>query len=470
MNPFNLITSLAQNFKDKAVGWFAPGTPINTSAPPETEVRQIEYSPGYNYNITPRAQEPISFQMLRNLADNCDLLRVIIETRKDQLEILNFDIVPIDKADKSQEANREKVKKFLRKPDNRNRWKRWLRALLEDVFVIDAPTIEPRRTRGKEVYSLELVDGATISVKSGIDGRTPIAPEIAYQQILYGMPAVNLTTDDLIYFPRNKRTHKFYGCSPVEQIIMTVNIAIRRQGYLLGFFTDGNIPDTAFSCPPDWKAPQIAEFQAYWDSMFEGNQNMKRKGRFIPDGVKPFQLKNPELKGEIDEWLARIICFHFSTPPTPFCKETNRATAETVAEASKAEGLAPLKSYVKELMDTIIQDYMKYEDLEFVWVDEESANPLEKAQIDEIYIRNKVIAPSEVRTDLGKEPMTDEQKEEVKPQADPMLLYGGFDEDGEPVKSKAKSKEEQEKGEGLEKVEKVAKKKSISRSREPRHY
>jgi len=30
--------------------------------------------------------------------------------------------------------------------------------------------------------------------------------------------------------PRNPRPHKAYGFSPVEQIVMTVNIALRRQG------------------------------------------------------------------------------------------------------------------------------------------------------------------------------------------------------------------------------------------------
>ena len=399
MNPFTYITSLAQTARNTAMGWFAPGKPIAPSAPEGTEPRRLEYPPGYNFNITPRALEPVSFPMLRNLADNWDLLRLIIETRKDQLEILQWDITPIDKKDTTQEANRDKVKQFLRKPDQRNRWKRWLRAILEDMFVIDAPAIEIRRTRGGDLFALELVDGATITVKSALDGRTPLPPEAAYQQVLYGMPAVDLTTDDLLYFPRNRRTNKFYGYGNVEQIIMTVNIGIRRQLYILGYFTEGNIPDTAFGCPPDWKAPQIAEFQAYWDSLFEGNQNLKRKGRFIPDGVKPYQLKSPELKQEIDEWLARIVCFNFSTPPTPFVKETNRATAETVAQASKDEGLAPLKSYVKELMDTVIQDYMGLDRLEFVWVDEEASEPLERAQIDEIYIRNKVITPDEVRQD-----------------------------------------------------------------------
>jgi phage portal protein BeeE len=58
---------------------------------------------------------------------------------------------------------------------------------------------------------------------------SPPAP--AYQQILKGVPAVDYGADELIYAPRNPRVHKAYGFSPVEQVQMSVNIALRRQIY-----------------------------------------------------------------------------------------------------------------------------------------------------------------------------------------------------------------------------------------------
>ncbi len=43
------------------------------------------------------------------------------------------------------------------------------------------------------------------------------------------MPAVNYSARDIIYRPRNVRAHKVYGYSPVQQVLMTVNIAgVRR--------------------------------------------------------------------------------------------------------------------------------------------------------------------------------------------------------------------------------------------------
>ena len=96
---------------------------------------------------------------------------------------------------------------------------------------------QPSSCSGQFV-TLQQLDGAT--VKRVIDdwGRTPlpfadadgmIVYPPAYQQVLKGMPAVNYSARDIIYRPRNVRAHKVYGYSPVQQVLMTVNIAgVRR--------------------------------------------------------------------------------------------------------------------------------------------------------------------------------------------------------------------------------------------------
>ena len=98
--------------------------------------------------------------------------------------------------------------------------------LVEDVLVIDAATIYPRYTRGGSLYSLDIIDGATIKPLIGEDGRSPEPPDPAYQQILKGVPAADFSAEELLYLPRNPRAHRLYGMSPVEQIALTVNIAI----------------------------------------------------------------------------------------------------------------------------------------------------------------------------------------------------------------------------------------------------
>jgi hypothetical protein len=63
----------------------------------------------------------------------------------------------------------------------------------------------------------------------GEDGRAPEPPDPAYQQILKGVPAADFSADELLYLPRNLSSHRLCGMSPVEQIALTVNIALRRD-------------------------------------------------------------------------------------------------------------------------------------------------------------------------------------------------------------------------------------------------
>ena len=66
--------------------WFGPLNPLSPIAPPDVAGRRFDYPPGYNIVIRPRAYEPIGFHELRGFADAYDLLRLVIETRKDQME------------------------------------------------------------------------------------------------------------------------------------------------------------------------------------------------------------------------------------------------------------------------------------------------------------------------------------------------------------------------------------------------
>jgi hypothetical protein len=47
--------------------------------------------------------------------------------------------------------------------------------------------------------------------------------------VLKGLPAVDYAVRDIVYRPRNVRAHRVYGYSPVQQVLMTVNIARVRR-------------------------------------------------------------------------------------------------------------------------------------------------------------------------------------------------------------------------------------------------
>ena len=114
---------------------------------------------------------------------------------------------------------------------------------------------------------------------------------------------------DIVYRPRNVRAHRVYGYSPVQQVLMTVNIALRRQLWQLDYFTEGSIPDALIGVPQGWTPDQIKQFQDYWDTEFAGDLAKRRRAKFVPGetAAKVVQTKEPQHKDDFDEWLARII-------------------------------------------------------------------------------------------------------------------------------------------------------------------
>ena len=94
-------------------GIFSPGYPL---APPEPErVRLWDFPVGVNTIYTPRAYEPISFDELRALADAHDITRLAIETRKDQIEKLDWTIKPrtTQGSDRGRGDTRGEARRFL---------------------------------------------------------------------------------------------------------------------------------------------------------------------------------------------------------------------------------------------------------------------------------------------------------------------------------------------------------------------
>ncbi len=392
--------------------WFGPLQPLPPQAPPEVAGRQFDYPVGYNLTVTPRVEEPVSFAQLRALADGHDLLRTVIETRKDQIERLRWSIRRTDLADgkprdRDDDPRIAGIEAFFRSPDRVHFWSTWLRQLLEDLFVVDAPALHVRRTRGGKLHALEIVDGTTIKRLIDADGRTPAPPDPAYQQVLHGLPAADFTTRELIYRPRNPRPHKLYGYSPVEQIVMTVNIALRRQLHQLAYYTEGNVPEALIGTPESWTPQQIKEFQQYWDALLEGNLAQRRHAKFVPGGVARtfIPTREAELKGAFDEWLARIVCFAFSISPQGFLAQMNRATAETAQEAALAEGLAPVQNWVKQLVDYVLITEFDAPDLEFCWRDERAIDAQKAASVAQIYVTNGIKTVNEARRDIGLDPV-----------------------------------------------------------------
>jgi len=116
-------------------GVFSPGYPLVPTEP--ERVRLWDFPVGVNTLYTPRSHEPVSFDELRALADSHDITRLAIETRKDQLEKLDWAIRPRTMQFPAADARARSVRlaDFWRRPDGERPFASWLRELLEDLLL-----------------------------------------------------------------------------------------------------------------------------------------------------------------------------------------------------------------------------------------------------------------------------------------------------------------------------------------------
>jgi hypothetical protein len=375
------------------------------------EPQRWQFPYAYNQTWTPRRYALTPFQTLRMIADVADICRICIETRKEQIGSLDFDIVSRDGKGSSAAKKRiQLAKAAFARPDKKRTFKTWLGMAIEEVLVVDALSIYRRKTRGKTHFSWEIKDGTTILPLLDDGGDTPAAPDVAYRQIIYGRPVIggDTTVDELYYRPRCVRTHTPYGCSPTEAILLTINAALNREMFNLRYYTDGNVPHALMDAPKDWNKEQIQQFQNYIDEFFSGDLAQRRRMKVVANGMAQSVklLAEPDFTGAYDEWLVKVICASYAVPPAEigFTADINKATSKGQENISYRRGVRPLTGFFEDLFDEMLEFDLEMPELKATFSGGESEDELKQAQTDKIYVDLGKNTIDELRQRDGEEP------------------------------------------------------------------
>jgi hypothetical protein len=417
LRPPGLIKRLTQRIAQRGLtgDFFSPEKP-QVPLQPQTVGRRFDYPTGYNLWIQPRRDSGFLNSDLKAFARYYDLVRIIMQTRMDQVAAIDWAIVPADpKAQKSagkvnqkDQARIDECTSFWRKPDGRLYFRGWLRAMMNDSFVMDGMVLWPV-FQGKKLVGLERIDAATIKMIIDNSGRLAEPPFPAYQQIIHGVVANEYRKDELLYYMENPQNDTVYGFSRIEQAMMTIQIGMRHEVSVLQFFTEGNIPDALASVPDSWTAEQIRDFQEWWDAMLSGDTAERRHLKFIPDAIKVLQTKPAAqlLEPAQFEWVARVLCYAFSVSAQPFIKMSSRGAqgAESSAELAQEEGLEPYLGFLEEVLTDIVQNVQGYADLKFKFQVKEDVDPGTQATVDDTEVKNGIASIDEVRDRQGKPPL-----------------------------------------------------------------
>jgi hypothetical protein len=169
------------------------------------------------------------------------------------------------------------------------------------------------------------------------------------------------------------------------------------------------LSDGFFEAPEGVQPDQVAQVETRWNNLVSAGIENRRIAQFLPAGFKWNPIGQPPLQDMFDEWLIRLICFVFSTSPTPFLKQQGlgQGSSHTDHAAAEAAGLANIMAYARRLMNRILAEDYGRPDLEFTWVEDREFDPDTKSQIEDRRLRNGSLTLDEVRDRNGDDPLPD---------------------------------------------------------------
>lgn len=347
-----------------------PGEPIAPT--PAVEVadgspRQFAYPVGYNIAQRPRATEQTTYEALRNLAALYDGIQLCERVYFDLLGRLELRVIPrADLLADGEDAHAPRwrgpaaaLEGFLEAPDRVTDLRSWLVAFVRDLLEIDAVAVYRRRDRAGRLYGLDLVAGDTIKPLIDARGRTPLPPEPAYQQFLYGMPAGWYTLDEMDYLRETARTESVYGVSRVDRIILRVNQALRKQDFDLARFTDGSTPLGIIAPPADlsWTPEQLRVFMETFNGMLAGNDQLRVRARALPPGATWQSLVADDPLMEFDRFLLNltVAAFGLTMDELGFTDTSNRSVGASQQSVVYRRAVAPVVGLVAGYLTRVIR-------------------------------------------------------------------------------------------------------------------
>ena len=446
---------------------FGPGNPIIPGAinpvSPTTgrpEPRRYEYQVAQNINIVPTRLVP--FTTLRDAADSIDILRRCIEVTKSKMNGLQWDIVlgsdasekiagesggdhvrAMAKAREKYTDEINRLREFWENPDKANgyTWQDWINIAVEDILVIDAWAVYPQPTVGGDLYGFQILDGSTIKPLIDDRGMRPLAPNAAFQQILYGFPRSEFsatdedpkadgefTSDQMAYMVKNRRSISVYGFSPVERALPLADIYLRRQQWIRAEYTDGVMPELMFTTDEDWgtNPDLLLAYERILNDDLAGQTQQRKRARLLPKGLSPIVNEGygEKFKDTLDDYLVTSICGHFGVQPSeigfsPKGGLGGSGYSEGQSENAEALGIGPLANWISKQITNLSYTYLGMpRELEFKMLTSERRDTEENARKNQIEVTSAGKSVNERRSELGL-PLLD------TPQADMPILVSG---------------------------------------------
>ena len=193
----------------------------------------------------------------------------------------------------------------------------FLRKFVRDSLTYDQTAFEKVPTRGRGIYSMQMVPSDTIrtATPKQLKGTPPrlseIKQDIRYVQVINSSITADFTIEELCFAVRNPRTFVKtygYGFPEIEALITTITSHLWAEEWNRRMFSQGStikgILNVKGNIPPN----QFDAFKRMWFSQVSGVQNAWKQPILNSEEVQwlPLQLSNTEMGYQM--WM-EYLCF-----------------------------------------------------------------------------------------------------------------------------------------------------------------
>jgi hypothetical protein len=185
------------------------------------------------------------------------------------------------------------------------------------------------------------------------------------------------------------------------------------MAFVNAFYSTGNLPNALQVIPPETPPDKVRSAFELLDSQLSGNLAKRRGIRPIQGFAEKgqdqiIQPTAPVLTDAYDELHTHRICFGYGTSPQRLLKMMNRSTAQGNQEAAEEEGLMPFLTWVRGIINWIIQVMMGYPEYEFVFDLNREQDIVKQQTADCGYVAAAIKNREEVREALDLDPAEEE--------------------------------------------------------------
>ncbi len=276
--------------------------------------------------------------------------------------------------------------------------------VLEDIIVGGYGAIEVQDT-GDAALPLVLwpVDGASIRMNLDWDGSPTSQRYMQVNDQSGANSQIKLDDDELIYIRLNPRTHTPFGLGRLEVAFETINSFMGAHRYASRLASNTVVQYALWL--QDLTPEHHERLIRWWQDEIEGTGKVP----ILSAESKPEVLRfgggtDADLRLQWQEFLLRVVADAFDLPPFYLGveRDVNRSTAEEYNDLAFRQAIVPTARLLAEsLTRDAIAKKLGWNDLEFVFADVETTDPLEEVQIQQILLQTGVLTVNEVRRMRG---------------------------------------------------------------------